>query len=587
MKFKKTINPRRPRIQRGVRGKRNGLKKYKRSLRFLGVNTAGLKSKFTSFKKVIHELKPSVFFAQETKFKEEGQIKLGDEYIVYEKVRKNERGGGGLAIGCLKELSPCWVSEGADNVEAISINIFLKNMKIRCCTAYGPQENDNVDKKDAFWEHLDREVFEAENTGSGFLLQFDGNLWAGEGIVPGDPRAQNRNGKLLKQFLDRNPRLSVVNSLPLCQGLVTRSRLKDGVLEESILDFFIVCSSVLPLITKMVIDESRNYILTNYKAAKVSGKAIDSDHFTVYLDLNMEITKERPERMEIFNFKDKKSQEAFKINTSETDEFTECFKGEDPLIQKIEKWRKVLNSHCSKAFRKIRIKDKKMKPINKKISSLIDKRNEIVKNGCVCEKSFERRKSINIHSKKHVHPSLVGKLLCEECGKCFTKMGKFKLHTKIHAGKKEELCELCGKTCNNHDHIENHVSQHRRRKENTCEKCDETILLKSIFKNHQRVHRVSKYKVCDICDRKIASINKAIAEKEALENRDQIIKQFKFFSEHPENIEMAKMWKILKQICPKEKPILPSAKRNHRGKIISSKKDIKMLLANEYKNYLI
>ena len=87
MKFKKTINPRRPRIQRGVRGKRNGLKKYKRSLRFLGVNTAGLKSKFTSFKKVIHELKPSVFFAQETKFKDEGQIKLGDEYIVYEKVR--------------------------------------------------------------------------------------------------------------------------------------------------------------------------------------------------------------------------------------------------------------------------------------------------------------------------------------------------------------------------------------------------------------------------------------------------------------------------------------------------------------------
>ena len=80
------------------------------------------------------------------------------------------------------------------------------------------------------------------------------------------------------------------------------------------------------------------------------------------------------------------------------------------MIQKIEKWRKVLNSHCSKAFRKIRIKDKKMKPINKKISSLIDKRNEIVKNGCVCEKSFERRKSINIHSKKHVHPSLVGKL---------------------------------------------------------------------------------------------------------------------------------------------------------------------------------
>ena len=131
----------------------------------------------------------------------------------------------------------------------------------------------------------------------------------------------------------------------------------------------------------MVIDETRNYILTNYKAAKVSGKAIDSDHFTEYLDLNIEITKERPERMEIFNFKDRNSQEVFKINTSETREFTECFNGEDSLEYKIENWRKILISHCSKAFRKIRIKDKKMKPTSTKISSLIDERNKMVRNG--------------------------------------------------------------------------------------------------------------------------------------------------------------------------------------------------------------
>ena len=171
--------------------------------------------------------------------------------------------------------------------------------------------------------------------------------------------------------------------------------------------------------------------------------------------------------------------------------------------------------------------------------------------------------------------------------KCFTKNGKFKLHAKIHTGKKEDLCEICGKSCHNHDHIDNHVSQHRRRKENKCEKDGKTFLLKSKSKNHQSVHRVPGGKPCNICESEVASINKAIAEKEALDKRDQIIKQFKFFSENPENIEMGKMWKILKQICPKEKPILPAAKRNHSGKIISSKKDIKMLLANEYKNYLI
>ena len=52
---------------------------------------------------------------------------------------KNGKGGGGLALGCLKNLNPCLVSEGKDNVEAISVDIFIRNMKIRCCAAYGPQ----------------------------------------------------------------------------------------------------------------------------------------------------------------------------------------------------------------------------------------------------------------------------------------------------------------------------------------------------------------------------------------------------------------------------------------------------------------
>ena len=148
-------------------------------------------------------------------------------------------------------------------------------MKIRCCAAYGPQENAPIDKKNAFWKHLDDEVKAAKVSGAGFILQLDGNLWAGTGLIPGDPRPQNRNGKLFKEFLDRN-KLTVVNSLPICKGLITRKRSKDGKLEESILDFFVVCSFVLPYVKQMVIDENKKYILTNYHPAKKNGKAIDS-----------------------------------------------------------------------------------------------------------------------------------------------------------------------------------------------------------------------------------------------------------------------------------------------------------------------
>ena len=40
----------------------------------------------------------------------------------------------------------------------------------------------------------------------------------------------------------------------------------------------------------------------------------------------------------------------------------------------------------------------------------------------------------------------------------------------------------------------------------------------------------------------------------------------------------------MKKLCPKLKPTLPSAKRNHAGKIVSAQSEIKKLLAKEYKN---
>ena len=60
-------------------------------MRFLGVNSAGLRSKLMTFKKVIEELKPSVFFIEETKFKDAGKFKI-DNFVIFELVRKHSNG---------------------------------------------------------------------------------------------------------------------------------------------------------------------------------------------------------------------------------------------------------------------------------------------------------------------------------------------------------------------------------------------------------------------------------------------------------------------------------------------------------------
>ena len=149
--------------------------------------------------------------------------------------------------------------------------------------------------------------------------------------------------------------------------------------------------------------------------------------------------------------------------------FTNCFKTNLPLNKQVESWRHVLKVHCKKSFKKIRIKRKTIKPVNKSLARLIDKRNKLIKEGASLE---------------------------------------------------------------------------------------------------------------------LDEISKAVAVFEADEIRSQIMKNFKFYSENPENISMPKMWKLLKKLSPKFSPTIPTAKRNHKGKIISGSKEIKKLLATEYQNRL-
>ena len=388
-------------------------------------------------------------------------------------VRQNNDGGGGFALGVAKELSPAFVREGDDDCEALSVEISVKNLTIRCCAAYGCQETYRVERKEKFWNYLDEEVFLAEQTGAGFVLQFDGNLWAGEQLVPGDPRPQNRNGKLFEEFLARHTHLSIVNALPQCEGLITRKRIKNGDIEESILDFFVVCSKVLPYITRMVIDESKKFVLTNYRNVTKTGKAVDTDHFTEYLDLDIKVEPEKPERVEIFNFRDEESKTKFRKSTSETEDFTKCFQSETPLLNQIEHWQQVLQMYVSQSFEKIRIRKKNFKPIKNPLKMLIDERN------------------------------------------------------------------LLSKSFNNID-----------------------VKLK------------------------LEEVTKRIGELEAEENRNKIMKNFKEFSENPENINVQQVWKIIKKLWPKGGTSLPVAKKNFKGKIVTAPKDIKNLLAMEYKNRL-
>ena len=73
----------------------------------------------------------------------------------------------------------------------------------------------------------------------------------------------------------------------------------------------------------MTVDEQRLHVLTNFNPVRKGGKAIESDHNTEILELDLSFNKKKPDRRQIFNFKNEECQKTFFRVTSETTKLSE------------------------------------------------------------------------------------------------------------------------------------------------------------------------------------------------------------------------------------------------------------------------
>ena len=187
-----------------------------------------------SFNKMLSDLVPSFFALQETKKKlSDPPLRASNliNYQVFELKRELEKkyGGkclarGGIAIGALHELKPVLTRKGDDEKECLSVEVSVGNKKLIVVAFYSPQLGDTKERNISFWKYLAEETDAAKGQNKGLIVQMDTNSWVGPEIIPNDPNKPNANGKLMKQFLENNPTLTVLNSLGYCDGTVTRKR---------------------------------------------------------------------------------------------------------------------------------------------------------------------------------------------------------------------------------------------------------------------------------------------------------------------------------------------------------------------------
>ena len=240
---------------------------------------------------------------------------------------------------------------------------------------YGPQVGDTKERKDKFWGYLEKEINEAKQDQVGLVIEIDANAWAGREIIPNDPNIQNSNGKLLEMFLKRNKDIHLVNSLNLCEGVITRKRITDTKNEKSAIDLFLVCSRMLPYVIGMNVDEKGEYQLTNFYGIHNKGKVTESDHCKVELKLNLPFPQAKPSRTEVYNFKSDECQKRFRELTTNTSKFTMCFQGEDNFVDQIKRWERNLKRCIVQSFSKIRSRKRKFTESN--VGKLLEERKRI------------------------------------------------------------------------------------------------------------------------------------------------------------------------------------------------------------------
>ena len=313
---------------------------------------------------LLHAENPHVMMIQETKVSRRNQIKV-DDYDIFECVRSNKTGGG-LMIGINKDIQtvPVDVSPHDDEVEILVVELELKEITLRFLTGYGPQEDDTEDKIIRFYSILEEAIISCEERNCGLIIEMDCNAKLGKEIIKGDPHEMSNNGKMLWDIMIRR-NCTVVNSTEICNGVITRSRMKSGVKEESVLDYIIVNSTLLPYVEDMEIDESKTKALTRYK----KGKAIPSDHNYLSCTLNIQLEKKIMPRQEVYSLRNKADLLTFKERTTHTDEFSNCFTEEGDMEKEGKKWLKTLQNTIHNCFKKVRITTKKRDHIQEQLDN--------------------------------------------------------------------------------------------------------------------------------------------------------------------------------------------------------------------------
>ena len=110
------------------------------------------------------------------------------------------------------------------------------------------------------------------------------------------------------------------------------------------MDFFVLNEKMRSFLTKVIIDDGRDFCLSNFSQLKKNKRVVETDHNLMIADFNISVPKRKPERVELFNLRNKECQEMFSKETEENTQLVECFQNDLPLEIQSKHWLKTFNT---------------------------------------------------------------------------------------------------------------------------------------------------------------------------------------------------------------------------------------------------
>ncbi|MCJ8748508.1 hypothetical protein PDJAM_G00165560 [Pangasius djambal] len=120
----------------------------------------------------------------------------------------------------------------------------------------------------------------------------------------------------------------------------------------------------------------------------------------------------------------------------------------------------------------------------------------------LCEKSFSRMASLNIHMRTH---SSERAHICSYCGKGFSRADLLKNHQRTHTGERPYSCNLCGKSYGHQGQLRIHKRTHTGEKPYACPHCAKRFTEHNQLKVHLRTHTGERPYSCSVCAKTFAS----------------------------------------------------------------------------------